>query len=673
MFNRVLIANRGEIACRIIETCNNLGLTSIAIYSDSDKDALHVKKADQAYYVGPSPVKESYLNQDKIIQIAKECRADAIHPGYGFFSENADFAKICAQNEIEFIGPPVDAIIAMGSKSAAKAIMENAGVPLVQGYHGENQQPEFLLEQAINIGFPVLIKATAGGGGKGMRVVETQEQFLTSLDACKRESLSSFGDDKVLIENYLTRPRHVEIQIFTDKMGNGVYLHERDCSLQRRHQKVIEEAPAPALTQKVRTELGEVALKAAKAIGYVGAGTVEFLYDVDQSFYFMEMNTRLQVEHPVTEMITGVDLVEWQLRIASGQPLPLQQHQIPLNGHSFEVRLYAEDPDNDFLPATGDIVHLQFPETSAHTRIDTGIEEGNSISIFYDPMIAKIIVHDHDRNAALKRMKNALLDTRIIGLKTNISFLQAIVNNEAFKNLDLDTHFIERKKEELFSSNDEFDADAIALMGLFLIKKAQKYQPFESKNRKISSPWDEVNFFRLNSDSEYKFEFINEQLENNNHFQLSVSMDSNLYTMTIFQDEKIVKTVSIQGEVSERHNITAQLNQNRVTAQAYQFQQDLHLYYHDNHYQLHYIDQNVFETDQDDENNLTAPMPGSIIEIKVAAGEKVKEGDVLLIMEAMKMEHSIIAPFDGTIEDIFYQQGEQVSEGDELVTLLQQS
>src|SRR5210317_225649 len=452
MFNKILIANRGEIACRVIKTARRMGVATVAVYSDADRDALHVRLADEAIHVGAAPARESYLLGDRILAAALTTGAQAVHPGYGFLSENAGFARDCADQGVVFIGPPTAAIEAMGSKSAAKRIMEEAGVPLVPGYHGDDQDPELLRAAAQDMGYPVLLKATAGGGGKGMRQVWSAGEFDEALAAARRESAASFGDDTMLVEKYLTKPRHVEFQVFCDNHGNGIYLAERDCSVQRRHQKVIEEAPAPGMSEALRKEMGHAAVKSAQAIDYRGAGTVEFLLDEDGSFYFMEMNTRLQVEHPVTEMITGQDLVEWQLLVASGAPLPLSQDQVRINGHAFEARVYAEDPDNDFLPVTGTLGFLQPPEESAHVRVDTGVRQGDEISVYYDPMIAKLIVWDESRERALDRLATALSEYRIGGTVTNLDFLYNLATTEAFAQADLDTGFIEKHAESIFHS-----------------------------------------------------------------------------------------------------------------------------------------------------------------------------------------------------------------------------
>ncbi|HSK40851.1 MAG TPA: acetyl-CoA carboxylase biotin carboxylase subunit, partial [Arenibaculum sp.] len=466
MFSKILIANRGEIACRVIRTARHMGIRTVAVHSEADAGALHVDMADEAWLIGPPPARESYLRIDAILDVARRSGAEAIHPGYGFLSENAAFADACGQAGIVFVGPPADAIRAMGGKSEAKALMEPAGVPLVPGYHGAGQDPELLRREAEAIGFPLLIKASAGGGGKGMRVVAAAGEFDAQLAGARREAASAFGDERVLLEKYLTRPRHVEIQVFADRHGNCVYLFERDCSIQRRHQKVVEEAPAPALPPGTRQRMGEAAVAAARAIGYVGAGTVEFLLDEDGAFYFMEMNTRLQVEHPVTEMITGQDLVEWQFRVAAGEPLPVGQDDLAISGHAIEVRVYAEDPARDFLPQTGRLDHLAFPEPGPHVRIDAGVRAGDRISIHYDPMIAKLIVWDHDRPAAVRRLRAALGATQIAGLNANVGFLSAIAAHPAFLAADLDTRFIERHHADLLPAQAPADATTLALGSL---------------------------------------------------------------------------------------------------------------------------------------------------------------------------------------------------------------
>ena len=456
MFSKILIANRGEIACRIAATARGLGVRTVAVYSDADANAKHVGECDQAYRLGPAAARESYLRGDLIIGIALKAGAQAVHPGYGFLSENAEFAEACAKAGLVFIGPPPAAIRAMGLKAESKRLMEKAGVPLTPGYHGGDQDPEFLRKAAGKIGYPVLIKASAGGGGKGMRIVERVADFGAALASCKREAAASFGNDAVLLEKYLTRPRHIEIQVFADTLGNCVHLFERDCSVQRRHQKVLEEAPAPGMTEERRAAMGQAAVDAARAVGYVGAGTVEFIANQDGSFYFMEMNTRLQVEHPVTEEITGLDLVEWQLRVACGEALPLSQDELAISGHAIEARIYAENPDKNFLPSIGTITHMRMPIDDGHgaVRIDSGVREGDEISPWYDPMIAKLIVWGEDRGAALRTMAAALRETEIAGLSTNVDFLGRIVASKAFADADLDTGLIERNRAELLPVDD---------------------------------------------------------------------------------------------------------------------------------------------------------------------------------------------------------------------------
>ncbi|MBT6033464.1 MAG: acetyl-CoA carboxylase biotin carboxylase subunit, partial [Kordiimonadaceae bacterium] len=471
MFEKILIANRGEIACRIMDTARKKGIKTVAVFSQVDAGARHVRLADEAYEIGGPEAKDSYLKADTIIEIAKKSGAEAIHPGYGFLSENESFAQKCEDADIRFIGPTPDSIQLMGLKDKAKQVMLEAGIPTIPGYDGENQNEEFLKSEATKIGYPILIKAVAGGGGKGMRLVDREDDFLPALESAKSEALASFGNDRVLLEKYIKKSRHIEVQIFADMVGNVVYLHERDCSLQRRHQKVVEEAPAPDLSDDMRFELGETATRAAKAIKYRGAGTIEFIVDVEEGlkyapFYFMEMNTRLQVEHPVTELITGIDLVEWQLRVASGERLPLSQHDIPLNGHAFEVRLYAEDPENQFLPQTGIMHHFSYPKEGVNFRLDTGIDQGDEVSIYYDPMISKLIVWGQNRSEALRNMRRSIKGTSIAGLRTNLEFLYNIFNHDAFKVADFDTSFIEKYSDDLLPKKNNVPVPVLALAAL---------------------------------------------------------------------------------------------------------------------------------------------------------------------------------------------------------------
>ncbi|MBL8491832.1 MAG: acetyl/propionyl/methylcrotonyl-CoA carboxylase subunit alpha, partial [Rhodocyclaceae bacterium] len=500
MFDTILIANRGEIACRVIKTARRMGIRTVAVYSEADAGARHVRLADEAVCIGPAAARESYLVADRIVAACRQTGAQAVHPGYGFLSENEEFAETLAANGIVFIGPPVSAIRAMGLKSESKKLMEKAGVPLTPGYHGDDQEPAHLQAQADAIGYPVLIKASAGGGGKGMRAVWKGEEFADALASCQREALSSFGDAHVLIEKYLQRPRHIEIQVFGDSHGNVVHLFERDCSVQRRHQKVLEEAPAPGMTAERRAAMGKAAVDAARAVGYVGAGTVEFIVNQDGSFYFMEMNTRLQVEHPVTEMITGLDLVEWQLRVAAGEPLPLAQEQLSIRGHAVEARIYAEDPDKGFLPSTGRLLHLAPPEESLHVRVDTGVEQGDEITPHYDPMIAKLIVWDETRERALARMLQSLARYRVVGVSNNVGFLSRLVACPAFASADLDTGLIEREQGFLFPGDAEPPAETWLAAALAeLLRERRDAQEAAAHDADPFSPWHGRDGWRLNS------------------------------------------------------------------------------------------------------------------------------------------------------------------------------
>ncbi|KAF0411575.1 carbamoyl-phosphate synthase L chain, ATP binding domain-containing protein [Gigaspora margarita] len=501
LFDKILIANRGEIACRVIRTAKKLGIKSVAVYSEADKHSLHVKMADDAYLIGPAPSSESYLNIDKIIAVAKESSSQAIHPGYGFLSENPNFAERLANEKIIFIGPPASAMISMGSKSESKDIMIAANVPVVPGYHGTNQDPQFLKEQASKIGYPVLIKAIKGGGGKGMRIVNDPSEFEIQLESSKREAIKSFADDQVLIEKYLETPRHVEVQIFADTQGNVVHLFERDCSVQRRHQKILEEAPAPGLSNEIRQELGAKAVAAAKAVNYVGAGTVEFIMDnKDKRFYFMEMNTRLQVEHPVTEMVTSTDLVHWQLEVASGNPLPMTQDELCLDGHAFEARIYAENPENNFLPDTGPLLHIRTPSLSSNIRLETGFEQGDEINVYYDPMIAKLITKGANRTEALRKLRKALQEYEIVGLNTNIEFLKRVFSHPAFIQGEIETGFIKKYETELFAPNPEVSSYVIAQAALSLIlKEHQELKKVTIGSFDPYSPWTSYFGYRPNA------------------------------------------------------------------------------------------------------------------------------------------------------------------------------
>ncbi|MGH8788266.1 MAG: acetyl-CoA carboxylase biotin carboxylase subunit [Cupriavidus necator] len=667
MFNKILIANRGEIACRVAATCRRLGIRTVAVYSDADADARHVAFCDEAVHIGGSAARDSYLRADHIIEMAKETGAQAIHPGYGFLSENEAFAEACAAAGLVFIGPPASAIHAMGSKSAAKHLMEKAAVPLVPGYHGEDQGPALLRREADRIGYPVLLKASAGGGGKGMRVVESGDGFEAALASVKREASASFGDDKVLVEKYLTRPRHIEIQVFADTHGNCVYLFERDCSVQRRHQKVLEEAPAPGMTEERRRAMGEAAVAAAKAVGYVGAGTVEFIANQDGSFYFMEMNTRLQVEHPVTEMITGQDLVEWQLRVAAGEALPLTQDQLRIDGHALEARIYAENPDKQFLPSTGTLRFLRTPPAvqfmrgeDAHgpagIRIDAGVREGDTISPFYDPMIAKLIVWGKDRDEALARMRQALAAYHVVGLSTNVAFLQRLVSSQAFRTADLDTGLIERNEKVLFPPPAPVGLEVIALAVAALFDREARERRIDAADQ--HSPWTHGGAWRLNGGVSRTLRFgYGEQV-------LEVTLSTNERGSTlIYADQAAPFACTCQAD-----DIRINLGTRRAHGQVHADGETFHVFYAGRHVSLAWLDPLAHAGETESEGGkLTAPMPGKVIAVMVEAGSTVTRGTPLLVMEAMKMEHTISAPVDGVVSEVLYGVGEQVVEGAQLL------
>ena len=638
-FRKILIANRGEIACRVMRTAKRMGMRTVAVYSDADRNALHVEMADEAQRVGPPPAAESYLNIDAVLAAAKASGAEAIHPGYGFLAENDDFATACQRAGLVFIGPSPEAIAAMGDKSAAKRLMEKAGVPLVPGYHGEKQEAAFLAKEAERIGYPVLIKPSAGGGGKGMRIVADRKAFAAALEGARREAKGAFGDERVLIERYLERPRHIEMQVFGDTHGNVLHLFERDCSVQRRHQKVIEEAPAPHFEH--RAEMGAAAVAAAKAIRYTGAGTVEFIAEQDGRFYFMEMNTRLQVEHPVTEMITGLDLVELQLRVAAGEPLPFSQDQIRAHGHAIEARLYAEDPERDFLPATGKLVHLAFPTA---TRVDTGVREGDEISAWYDPLIAKVIVHGEDRGAALARLATALGETHIAGLTTNVEFLRRVCESPAFAKAELDTGLIERHRGELLAPRGPVPAAVLAAAGLAeLAHEEDTARRHAACLGEPHSPWHAVDGWRLNADSHHDFTFTLGEREHR------VRVD--------FVDDR--RRITIDGRP---YDATA------AKAKSVREGRKWHVFHEGVRWTLA-LKEELAEIEADTGGSLAAPMPGRVIKLYVEPGAHVKRGEPLLILEAMKMEHTITAPSDGTVKEIHYAAGEQVLEGAQLLRM----
>ena len=668
MFKKILIANRGEIACRVAATARRMGIASVAVYSEADAQARHVAFCDEAIAIGPAAASESYLNIERVIAAARQSGAEAIHPGYGFLSENEAFAAACEKAGLVFIGPPASAIRAMGSKSAAKSLMEKAQVPLVPGYHGDNQDPAFLQTQADQIGYPVLLKASAGGGGKGMRVVTRSEDFAEALASCQREAKNSFGDERVLVEKYLTRPRHIEIQIFADTQGNCVSLFERDCSVQRRHQKVLEEAPAPGMSEERRTAMSAAAVAAAKAVAYVGAGTVEFIANQDGSFYFMEMNTRLQVEHPVTEMITGTDLVEWQLRVAAGERLPQLQHELTITGHAIEARIYAENPEKGFLPSTGKLDYLYMPRavqfTQGDVRIDAGVREGDVISPFYDPMIAKLIVHGKDRDEALARMSQALAAFQVVGPATNVAFLARLIASAPFAGADLDTGLIERHHDSLFPVPQTLPLAVLALAAASLTapaSAARSAPTSASTSQEKNEPWAQLSGWRMNGTYQRSLAFSSEA--GAQPIQLSYRRDG--LWLHAGESDVPLRDISVsQADVQLR------LDGLQLHGRVVRQQDIFHVFHGGHHWQILWRDPIAHAGEGEvDAGSLAAPMPGKIIALLVGAGERVVRGAPLLIMEAMKMEHTISAPADGTVSELLYAVGDQVNEGAQLLTL----
>ncbi len=661
MFKKILIANRGEIACRVAATARRMAIKTVAVYSDADASAKHVSYCDEAVHIGGSAPKDSYLRWERIIEAAKATGAEAIHPGYGFLSENEEFARACADAGLVFIGPPPSAIKAMGLKAESKQLMEKAGVPLVPGYHGSDQNPALLQSEADRIGYPVLIKASAGGGGKGMRAVEKSEDFAAALESCKREASSSFGDAAMLVEKYAQRPRHIEIQVFGDTHGNYVYLFERDCSVQRRHQKVLEEAPAPGMSDAMRKEMGEAAVAAARAVKYVGAGTVEFIVeqrpDGTMKFYFMEMNTRLQVEHPVTEAITGLDLVEWQLLVAAGGKLPLAQSQLAINGHAIEARICAETPDKNFLPATGTLQVYDKPACtsfeSGDVRVDDGVRQGDAISPFYDSMLAKLIVHGKTREEALARLDEALAQTRIVGLSTNVQFLRYVVRSPSFANANLDTALIPRESAVLFNQEPvglAMAAAAAVAQTLLNEKALEGNDPFSRRDGWRSHG---VNVRR------FEFEFHGEPAK----AELTYLHDGALSLSVGDASGLLVFVKTAQGT-------DVQFTGQRSIAMVYRQGEVAHVFAAAGATQITVIDRLAHAGQGPTEGGrLTAPMPGKVVSFGVKAGDKVVKGQPLAVMEAMKMEHTIAAPADGVVEELLYAPGDQVAEGAELLKL----
>ena len=670
MFSKILIANRGEIACRVIRTARRMGVRTVAVYSEADANARHVRLADEAVCIGPAAARESYLVGERILEAAGRSDAQAIHPGYGFLSENDAFADACAAAGISFIGPPAAAIRAMGSKSAAKNLLAAAGVPLTPGYHGDEQDADFLRQQADAIGYPVLIKATAGGGGKGMRLVEQGQDFAAALASCQREANAAFGNGQVLIEKYLRHSRHIEIQVFADAHGNCVHLFERDCSVQRRHQKVVEEAPAPGMTAERRAAMGRAAVDAALAVGYVGAGTVEFIasdaFPQAGSFYFMEMNTRLQVEHPVTEMITGQDLVEWQLRVASGERLPLRQDQLDIRGHALEARIYAENPEQEFLPSTGRLLHLARPAESLNVRVDTGIEEGDEISPFYDPMIAKLIVWDIDRHAALGRMRQALADYRIVGVSTNIDFLSRLVACPAFANADLDTGLIERSRDFLFPAQSDPPSSVFFVAAVAgLLREYAAALARASHSGDPWSPWSLHDGWRLNIQPRRTLTYRS----GDTRHEVLVAYAADGWRLTLGNESVLARgRVLDSGQFAGQ--LAVELDDRRLVASvvAVTEKQERHVFLNGTNYVILRDDPlHLVAAGGAQGGGLTAPMPGKVIALLAAVGQRVDKGAPLLILEAMKMEHTITAPKNGRVKAFHYAAGDQVADAAELV------
>jgi 3-methylcrotonyl-CoA carboxylase alpha subunit len=674
MFNKILIANRGEIACRVAATAKRMAIKTVAVYSDADANAKHVAACDEAIHIGGSAPKDSYLRWEEIIKAAKATGAQAIHPGYGFLSENEEFAQACAKAGLVFIGPPASAILAMGLKAESKQLMEKAGVPLVPGYHAADQDPALLQREADRIGYPVLIKASAGGGGKGMRAVDKTEDFAAALASCKREAINSFGDDAVLIEKYVQRPRHIEIQVFGDTHGNYVYLFERDCSVQRRHQKVLEEAPAPGMTEAFRQQMGEAAVAAARAVNYVGAGTVEFIVeqkpDGAMTFFFMEMNTRLQVEHPVTEAITGQDLVEWQLRVASGEKLPLQQNELKIHGHAIEARICAENPDNNFLPATGTLHvyglpdHVTFERAPHAARVDSGVRQGDTISPFYDSMVAKLIVHGATREEALARMDTALAQTHIVGLATNVQFLRHVVMSPSFAQANLDTALIPRESAVLFKQEKVGLAFAAAAMVAHTLTAEQALANMADAHG-WNDPWAQRDGWKSHGPSLRSFSV---EFHGRSHIVSLTTLHGSGQPTRQLQVDGV--TQPLRYALAAQGVLDVGWGAQRMLAHIYKNGEVAHVFTAQGATQIVAIDALAHAGEaQAEGGRLTAPMPGKVVSFAVKVGDKVSKGQALAVMDAMKMEHTIAAPMDGTVAELLFAPGDQVTEGAELLRL----
>ena len=659
MLESVLIANRGEIACRVIRTARRLGVRTIAVYSEADRRALHVELADESVAIGPAAARDSYLRIDRILAAARDTRAASIHPGYGFLSENAGFARSCRDAGIVFVGPPEDAIRRMGSKSEARLLMAAAGVPVLPGYDGDDQSPERLASEASRLGFPLLVKPTAGGGGKGMRVVRAARDFAEALAAAQREAKKAFGDDRVLLERFVEKGRHVEIQVFADGHGDAVHLYERDCSLQRRHQKVVEEAPAPGLDEATRTAMGRAAVAAARAVGYQGAGTVEFLYD-GRDFHFLEMNTRLQVEHPVTEMITGLDLVEWQLRVAAGERLPLGQAAIARRGHAVEARLYAEDPERGFLPSTGRLRRLRFPPSSDHVRVDSGVREGDEITVHYDPMLAKIIAWAPDRDGAIDRLRAALEHTLVDGARTNARFLHEVLGAEPVRRGDVSTRLLEQALQPAGGASAGETEDAWLIAGAVA---AHRLALSDGAPGASAAPWCSGAGFRLNADPVIRLPL---KLGDERHWLRLAGATGTLIVRLAGRTHEVTLDAP---DARDAERVAGRVDGRAFVAFVRREASGLVL--HRNCLRFEFVADTGAEhrASAEHEGHFRAPMPGHVLEVRVAEGTPVESGAVLLVLEAMKMEHSLTAPWDGTVKVLSVKPGDRVEEGADLVLL----
>ena len=658
LFAKILIANRGEIACRVIRTARRLGIATVAVYSEADRGAMHVELADEAWPIGPPPARESYLNIEAILDAALKSDAEAVHPGYGFLSENAEFAEACEARGIAFIGPPASAIRTMGSKAAAKVLMQQYGVPLVPGYHGEDQEPDRLLDEAERIGFPILIKASAGGGGRGMRVVDGAAEFAAALASAKREAAAAFGDDRMLIEKYLLHPRHIEIQIFADTAGNAIHLFERDCSIQRRHQKVIEEAPAPGLTEKERSTMGKAAVAAAKAAGYLGAGTVEFIVEAG-AFYFIEMNTRLQVEHPVTEAVTGLDLVEWQFRVAAGEALPLCEQSLTLRGHAIEARIYAEDPERGFLPQTGTLHGLRLPPSKI-ARVDTGVRPGDAVTPFYDPMIAKIIAWGEDRPTAITRLRRALAETGVLGVATNLGLLKKILAQSDFVAGAVNTAFVEGHRAVLLAPRRPAPETVLAAAALCrLLARGAAARAAAARSSDAFSPWALIDAWRLNGRGYHEILFRD-------------GAEERRVTATARAEDWMLEIdgwrIVAAGECGSDGLLAIVIDGIHLRMPVLENGIEIAVFLESEGWQLVEVDPLAARVGEDPTaGRLSAPMPGRITQLIVGPGMNVRRGQPLLVIEAMKMEHTVSAPADGVVEAVRFAVGDQVEEGAELI------